>query len=147
VFQSRAGLFAKQRRLAAVSDVDLDIPRGRVTLSAAFDRAAYMAGETAGIRASINNESEQDVQKMSVKLVRTITLRDSVGNCKVIGDVMCRANYPGVEKKSAAPRDMPHTCSGVAPPVDTSLASSGKRSSHAASAAASPAESRREVGV
>ena len=31
VFQSRAGLFAKQRTLAAVSDVDLDIPRGRVT--------------------------------------------------------------------------------------------------------------------
>ena len=31
VFQSRAGLFAKQRTLAAVSEVDLDIPRGRVT--------------------------------------------------------------------------------------------------------------------
>ena len=83
------------------------IPRGRVTLSAAFDRAAYMAGETAGIRAAINNESEQDVQKMSVKLVRTITLRDSMGNTKTIPDVMCRANYPGVEKKSSAPRDMP----------------------------------------
>ncbi|MEY4266590.1 MAG: hypothetical protein RIS90_1125 [Pseudomonadota bacterium] len=31
VFRSRAGLFAKQRTLTAVSDVDLDIPRGRVT--------------------------------------------------------------------------------------------------------------------
>ena len=31
VFHSRAGLFAKQRTLTAVSEVDLDIPRGRVT--------------------------------------------------------------------------------------------------------------------
>ena len=83
------------------------IPRGSVTLSAAFDRAAYMAGETAGIRAAIKNDSEQDVQKMSVKLVRSITLRDHMGNVKLISDVMCRANYPGVEKHSEAPRDMP----------------------------------------
>jgi hypothetical protein len=83
------------------------IPRGRVTLSAAFDRAAYTAGETAGIRAAINNESAQDVQKMSVKLVRTIVLKDAMGNRKEINDTMCRANYPGVEKKSSAPRDMP----------------------------------------
>ena len=83
------------------------IPRGRVTLSAAFDRAAYMAGETAGIRANIKNESEQDVQCMHVKLVRTISLRDSVGHSKRLYDVMCKATFPGVAKQSEAPRDMP----------------------------------------
>ena len=44
---------------------------------------------------------------MSVKLVRTIVLKDAMGNRKAINDTMCSANYPGVEKKSSAPRDMP----------------------------------------
>ena len=83
------------------------IPRGRITLSAAFDRAAYMAGETAGIKANILNESESDVQNMKVSLVRTITLRDSLGHQKRLNDVMCRATYPGVARHSEAPRDMP----------------------------------------
>ena len=82
-------------------------PQGEVLLTAAFDRAAYMAGETAQIKASIRNDSEQDVKKMSVKLVRTISMRSNGGARKIFSDVMCRQNYPGVAKKSAAARDMP----------------------------------------
>ena len=82
-------------------------PQGEVLLTAAFDRAAYMAGETAQIKASIRNDSEQDVQKMSVKLVRSITMRSNSGQRKSLNDVMCRQSYPGVPKKSSAGRDMP----------------------------------------
>lgn len=82
-------------------------PQGEVFLNAAFDRAAYMAGETAHIKASIRNDSEQDVQKMSVRLVRNITLKSSSGSRKQFSDVMCRQNYPGVARKSQAGRDMP----------------------------------------
>lgn len=46
------------------------IPRGSVTLKAAFDRAAYAAGETAHIKAEINNQSEQDVKQMVVCVPR-----------------------------------------------------------------------------
>ena len=45
------------------------VPRGEVTLSASFDRAAYTSGETAQIKAAINNQSEQDVKQMVVKLM------------------------------------------------------------------------------
>ena len=37
------------------------IPRGRVTVVADFDKGAYAAGETAQIRAVINNESKRSV--------------------------------------------------------------------------------------
>ena len=83
------------------------VPRGQVSLTAAFDRAAYMAGETAQIKAGITNDSEQDVKKMGVRLLRRIVLRANDGNKKVIEDVMCKQNYPGVEKHSAAVRDLP----------------------------------------
>ena len=83
-------------------------PQGEVLLTAAFDRAAYMAGETAQIKATIKNDSESDVAKMSVKLIRTISMRASSGQRKNITDVMCRQTYPGVPKKSPpAGRDMP----------------------------------------
>ena len=48
------------------------IPRGTVTLKAAFDRAAYAAGETAHIKAEINNASEQDVKQMVVCVLREV---------------------------------------------------------------------------
>lgn len=55
------------------------IPRGRVTVVADFDKGAYAAGETAQIKAVINNESKSNVGKMSVKLQRYIDLRDHSG--------------------------------------------------------------------
>ena len=83
------------------------IPRGEVKLSASFDRAAYMAGETAQIKAAIVNDSEQDVAHMVVKLMRFITLRDQAGHQKHITDTVCQATYPGVAAKSQATRDLP----------------------------------------
>jgi hypothetical protein len=58
------------------------IPRGRVTVVADFDKGAYAAGETAQIKAVINNESKSNVGKMSVKLQRYIDLRDHSGGHK-----------------------------------------------------------------
>jgi hypothetical protein len=66
------------------------IPRGLVGLTAAFDRIAYTAGETAGIKAEIRNEAATDVTNMDVELVRTITLRDNSGQSKTLVDVMCK---------------------------------------------------------
>jgi hypothetical protein len=81
--------------------------QGNITLSAAFDRAAYQAGETAQIKAGIRNESEQDCRNMTVRLVRNISLRSSQGHAMNSTDVMCTQQYPGVGKKSAAARDLP----------------------------------------
>ena len=83
------------------------IPRGTVTLNAAFDRSAYMAGEVAQIRAGIKNDSEQNVQHMRVKLMRFITLRSSNGHVHTQTDCMAQNAYPGVELHSEATRDLP----------------------------------------
>ncbi len=83
------------------------IPRGVVQLTCAFDRAAYVAGETAGIKATINNQSSSDVTQMDVELVRTITIRDNGGASKTINDTMCRQEYPGVQSMQSAGRDLP----------------------------------------
>jgi len=83
------------------------VPRGLVSLSASFDRAAYSSGETAHIKAAINNQSEQDVKHMVVKLMRFINLRDKNGYTKQLSDVVFKANYPGVGKMSQATRDLP----------------------------------------
>ena len=92
-------------------------PRGEVRLQAAFDRAAYMSGETAGIKASIKNDSEQNVTKMAVKLIRTISLRDDGGQRKSISDVMCRNNYSGVAAKQSEGRDLPLVLSSAHGPL------------------------------
>jgi hypothetical protein len=81
--------------------------QGNITLSAAFDRAAYMAGETAQIKAGIRNDSDQDCRAMTVRLVRNVSLRSSQGHSLKFSDVMCKEMYPGVTKRSAAARDLP----------------------------------------
>ena len=83
------------------------IPRGAVTLSCDFDKSAYAAGETVQVRARIRNDSKENVKAMKVKLVRFISLRDNAGQSHEISDVVARATYPGVEKLSAAERDLP----------------------------------------
>lgn len=83
------------------------IPRGNVRLQAAFDRAAYAAGETAQIKASIKNDAEQNISAMKVKLMRFITLRSNQGQQHSIVDTVCQATYPGVERMSEATRDLP----------------------------------------
>lgn len=83
------------------------IPRGQVLLKSSFDRAAYTAGETAGIRASIKNDSEQDVRKMDVKLVRTISMKGNRGERKTFSDTMCSRSYEGVALHQEGNRDLP----------------------------------------
>lgn len=82
------------------------INKGPVTLSASFDRAAYTAGETAGISAVIKNDSTRPIQKMNIRLRRTITLRDSSSSTSM-SDIVCSARYDGVEPKNTATRDLP----------------------------------------
>jgi hypothetical protein len=85
------------------------IPRGRVSLIADFDKAAYAAGETAQIKAQIMNESKENVKHMVVKLMRFIELTDQTGHKKSIVDTVAQASYPGVDKLQPRPvvRDLP----------------------------------------
>ena len=92
------------------------IPRGKVYLQAAFDRAAYTAGETAQIKAQIKNDSEQKIAHMRVKLMRFITVRANNGRSHSLTDTMCEAVYEGVEPKSTATRDMPLPLTGFIQP-------------------------------
>jgi len=90
------------------------IPRGELSLSAAFDKSAYAAGETAQVRAVIANESESDVKHMKIKLMRYITLVDGKGRRKEIVDVVASAAYPGVDKHTTRTQDMPLALSNAA---------------------------------
>jgi len=81
--------------------------RGAVTLSCDFDKSAYAAGETVQVRACIKNDSKENVNAMKVRLVRHISLRNNSGQSFDISDVVASAQYAGVEKLSAAERDLP----------------------------------------
>lgn len=85
------------------------IPRGRVSLIADFDKAAYASGETAQIKAQIFNQSKEDVKHMVVKLMRFIELTDSQGRKRHLTDTVASATYPGVPKEQPRPvvRDLP----------------------------------------
>jgi len=81
------------------------VNRGQVALAADFDKGAYAAGETARVHAIIKNDSKENVQRMEVKLVRSISLR-SMNRTQDISDVVAKAKYPGVDKGTSATRDM-----------------------------------------
>ena len=88
------------------------IPRGKVTLTCDFDRAAYTGGDTAHIKAVIANESKSDVRSMKVKLVRVIDINDGSGHNRTFSDVVATAAYPGVPKGETQSRDLPLSFQG-----------------------------------
>lgn len=85
------------------------IPRGSVILNSTHDKAAYQCGETMNASVHVQNDSSVAMRKMSSKLVRTVILSDATGATHRVTDVLCRADFPGLEQKATAERAMPLT--------------------------------------
>eukprot|EP00002_Diphylleia_rotans_P017330 TRINITY_DN3364_c0_g1_i1.p1 TRINITY_DN3364_c0_g1~~TRINITY_DN3364_c0_g1_i1.p1 ORF type:complete len:346 (-),score=91.96 TRINITY_DN3364_c0_g1_i1:362-1399(-) len=75
------------------------IPRGDATVKVWFDKNAYIAGETAQIKAEINNESSSDIGNMKVKLMKFLTLSAHPDGDKDAGVYEARFSYVVDEKK------------------------------------------------
>jgi hypothetical protein len=88
------------------------IPRGQCELKAVFDKNQYVPGELAQCMAKIDNRSKSDVGEMSVKLMRTIRLKNKHGRDYNIVDTILEANYEGVPAETDAERAMPLQLAG-----------------------------------
>ncbi|KAK3245281.1 hypothetical protein CYMTET_45138 [Cymbomonas tetramitiformis] len=74
------------------------IPRGKVTLTARFDKNAYIAGETAQILVDCRNESGVNIDDTVCKLMCTITLEDEHGYGSYHDvSTICESKFPGCE--------------------------------------------------
>lgn len=97
------------------------IPRGMVHLTSTYDKAAYQAGETMRVTATIKNESKSNVKEMISRLNRFITVTDGHGNRKYFHDEVAKAKFPGVAPGETAVREMPLTLVSSAGPLIPSI--------------------------
>eukprot|EP00462_Mataza_sp_D1_P019661 CAMPEP_0175139210 /NCGR_PEP_ID=MMETSP0087-20121206/10774_1 /TAXON_ID=136419 /ORGANISM="Unknown Unknown, Strain D1" /LENGTH=440 /DNA_ID=CAMNT_0016422191 /DNA_START=24 /DNA_END=1346 /DNA_ORIENTATION=- len=72
------------------------IPRGVVHMRAMFDKNFYVPGETANLIVDCNNQSQSNVQRLNMKLLKVLTLTSKHRHSTTNHEVVAQTSYDGV---------------------------------------------------